>query len=188
MQEGDALEYIAAAARDGKQYDIVLLDAYNGANRVPPIFTKSGQPDACCEHMSMAFHCSMHRRHCEQIAAMQITDQQSCKTGQAMQYASEAHGWMMHPYMPANLKMHVQRAKWHPNVGMLHADSSFIPDLAAVLQPEHGTFLMNLHGGKLPNPLVQLAQSFSADPMAGAGFDPSTREGDEVSRLSSMYR
>ena len=74
-----------------------------------------------------------------------------------------------------------------------HADAlrwaaAFLADLAAVLHPQHGTFIMNLHGGSLAGPLVRLVQAASRDPMAGAGFDAASDSGSAVLRLAHLFR
>ncbi|KAK9786060.1 hypothetical protein WJX73_001619 [Symbiochloris irregularis] len=107
VHEGDAIAHVTAAAEAGQRYDLVIVDAFNGNNKVPPEFTRDGR---------------------------------------------------------------------------------FLYSLAAVLHPEHGTFMMNLHGGRMPNPLVQMAQQASGHPMAGAGFDKDTRDGRNVLRCALMFR
>lgn len=71
---------------------------------------------------------------------------------------------------------------------VLHHAGRFLYSLAAVLHPEHGTFMMNLHGGRMPNPLVQMAHQASGNAMAGAGFDKDTRDGRNVLRCALMFR
>ena len=57
-----------------------------------------------------------------------------------------------------------------------------------MLHPEHGTLIMNIHGGFLPNPLQQLRARLSNSSFAGAGFDPASSQGAEVLRLVHLYR
>ena len=70
----------------------------------------------------------------------------------------------------------------------LYAGSPFMRALPQVLHPAHGSVLVNIHGGRLRNPLQRLASALSRDPYAGAGFDPSSEAGAEVVRLSLLYR
>ena len=60
--------------------------------------------------------------------------------------------------------------------------------LPHVLHPGHGTLVMNIHGGFLPNPLQQLRLKLSGSSFAQAGFDPASSQGAEVLRLAHLYR
>ena len=47
MLTGDAVAHVAAAAEAGERYDMVILDAFNGANKVPAAFTTPGTQSSC---------------------------------------------------------------------------------------------------------------------------------------------
>ena len=211
VHEGDAVAFVAGAAKAGEQYDLVLLDAYNGANRVPTSMTCPGvaRNNHACICTCYAYGSSKCRCSCSQyfmtVCIIVRTKAHTCLhvtiffylTSSGLQAGKHVHktrivhslsAYMCWPATSPSRSWVVVYARSLPGDIVCRAGSGFLEDLAAVLHCEHGTLVMNLHGGRLPSPLVQLVQAASGNPLAGAGFDASSQEGAEVLRLSMLFR
>lgn len=70
-----------------------------------------------------------------------------------------------------------------------NADSAVLEAMAATLHPEHGTVIMNLHGGGVPthNALVALFTSLVSG-QEDKGYHPSTEQGRAVQDIASVLR
>ena len=75
---------------------------------------------------------------------------------------------------------------------MLPADSAVLDALAAALHPEHGSVIMNLHGGGLPatRSLVALLSSVlpAAAKQSRRGYHPGTVQGKAVVQTTTAIR
>lgn len=78
----------------------------------------------------------------------------------------------------------------HRNV--CHADSAVLDALSKVLHPEHGTLVMNLHGGGMPavNALVALFTSRLpfVSQSAPSGYHRNTEKGRAVQQITQNLR
>ena len=70
-----------------------------------------------------------------------------------------------------------------------NADSAVLEAMAAALHPEHGTVIMNLHGGGVPmhNALVALFTSLVSG-HGSKGYHASTEQGRAVHDIASVLR
>lgn len=73
-----------------------------------------------------------------------------------------------------------------------HADSVVLDALSKVLHPEHGTLVMNLHGGGMPAVSALVALFTSRLPFASqgapSGYHESTEKGRAVQQITQNLR
>lgn len=75
---------------------------------------------------------------------------------------------------------------------LYHADSVVLDALSKVLHPEHGTLVMNLHGGGVPAVSALVALFTSRLPFASqgapSGYHPSTEKGRAVQQITQTLK
>ena len=74
----------------------------------------------------------------------------------------------------------------------MHADSVVLDALSTALHPQHGTLVMNLHGGGMPTANALMALFTSWLPFGGrwpsSGYHPSTEKGRQVQQVAHTLR
>ena len=184
LQVQDALDYVRAAHADGAVYDLVLVDAFDGQDQIPAAFTSAG--------MLLLLQCML----CATSAVL-VSRRRRCHAHARWQTVLRVERPMRPPaiepcrhiILADKTACHTLATCFHHGLRLTHAaGSTFMACLPEMLHPRHGTLIMNIHGGFLPNPLRQMRAKLSGSSFANAGFDPTSNQGAEVLRLAHLYR